>query len=72
MKNVEKLLKQAREIEQIIFDDKEEARHYAYELSKKMQEEEAKLYEEKRKLDDAIWELRHKESKVFNYYLGIK
>lgn len=73
MKNETKLLlKKGDEIETLNFNTKEEAKHYAHELEKEMREQEQKLMEEKRKLDDLIWELRHKESKVFDYYLNIK
>lgn len=75
MNRIEKLLKKADDISTYCFTkmiDGEEARKYAEELSKELHKEEERLSEEKKKLDDTIWELRHKESKVFEYYLSIK
>ena len=71
MERAKELIKEASEIYSINFQNNKEAKHYAHELSQKMQEEETRLMEEKRKLDDMIWELRHKESQVFEYWLTI-
>lgn len=54
------------------FKTKEQAKHYAHELHELLQEEENRIMEEKRKLEDQLWELRHAESKAFDYYLNIK
>lgn len=54
------------------FETIEQARHYTHQLHELLQEEEERIMEEKRKLDDELWELRHAESKVFDYYLGIR
>lgn len=70
--DTELLLKKVDELIIKDFNSKEEAKHYAHNLNDELHNMEDLLMEEKRKLDDMIWKLRHSESKVFDYYLGIK
>lgn len=70
--DVEILLEKADNLIIKEFKTKEDAKHFAHNLSDEMKNMEEILMEEKRKIDDMIWELRHSESKVSDYYLGIK
>jgi len=69
---IKKLLKKANEMVVIDFKSAKEAKSYAHKLYQELQEQEEKLMEEKRKLDDLIWELKDKGRDVFNYWLNIK
>ena len=72
MKKYESLLQCANELVVKEFKSAKQAKHYAHELHEKMVEEENRLMEEQRKLQDIICKLRIEESKVFDYYLFIK
>ncbi len=76
MKNeAKRILKEVKDFETYCFmniEDSKEAKHLAHELIQKIEEQETKLMEEKRKIDDLINDLRHADSKLYNYYLSIR
>lgn len=71
MKRTERLLEKANNIVVKDFKSLKEAKHYSHELSEELKKEQERLMEEKRKLDDKIWELNRAERKVYEYYLRV-
>ena len=68
---IEELIEKAENIKTKEFKTKEQAKKYAETLNKMLQDEEEKLIEKQKKLNDKIWQLRHAQSKTFDYWLGI-
>ena len=69
---IEELIEKAENIKTKEFKTKKQAKEYAETLAEMLRDEEERLIEEQKKLNDKIWQLRHAQSKTFDYWLDIK
>ena len=70
-KELEKLIEERKSMEKKEIGNIIATKGEVLKLHKKMEKLEAELIEQKRAMEDLIWEIRNEEIKVFDYYLNI-
>lgn len=69
---IKDLITKAKEIETKEFETPEKAKKYARELAEIIEKEEQRIMQQKRELEDTLYELRHAEARVTEYRMNVK